>query len=78
MYTIGKVIMQSFLCSNNLIFLIQNYTFLKLISKYVTFSQDLLNNSKAGDSGMKLEVNSKILDSCTSLMQVIKNCLLSA
>ncbi|XP_015930383.1 huntingtin-interacting protein 1 [Parasteatoda tepidariorum] len=34
--------------------------------------QDMLNNSKAGDSGMKLEVNSKILDSCTSLMQAIK------
>ncbi|GIY04451.1 huntingtin-interacting protein 1 [Caerostris extrusa] len=34
--------------------------------------QELLNNSKAGDSGMKLEVNSKILDSCTNLMQAIK------
>ncbi|CAL1276978.1 unnamed protein product [Larinioides sclopetarius] len=34
--------------------------------------QELLNNSKAGDSGMKLEVNSKILDSCTDLMQAIK------
>ncbi|XP_055941623.1 huntingtin-interacting protein 1-like [Argiope bruennichi] len=34
--------------------------------------QELLNSSKAGDSGMKLEVNSKILDSCTNLMQAIK------
>ncbi|XP_035220709.1 huntingtin-interacting protein 1-like [Stegodyphus dumicola] len=34
--------------------------------------QDMLTNSRAGDSGMKLEVNSKILDSCTSLMQAIK------
>ncbi|GFY68064.1 huntingtin-interacting protein 1 [Trichonephila inaurata madagascariensis] len=34
--------------------------------------QEMLNNSKAGDSGMKLEVNSKILDSCTNLMQAIK------
>ncbi|KAG8180177.1 hypothetical protein JTE90_020473 [Oedothorax gibbosus] len=34
--------------------------------------QDMLNNSRAGDSGMKLEVNGKVLDSCTSLMQAIK------
>lgn len=36
------------------------------------FSQDLLSNSRAADSGVKLEVNEKILDSCTGLMQAIR------
>lgn len=33
---------------------------------------DMLAQSRAIDSGMKLEVNEKILDSCTNLMQSIK------
>lgn len=34
--------------------------------------QDMLNKSREGDSGIKLEVNSKILDACTGLMQAIR------
>lgn len=33
---------------------------------------DMLEQSRAFDSGIKLEVNEKILDSCTSLMQCIQ------
>lgn len=33
---------------------------------------DMLEQSRASDSGIKLEVNEKILDSCTSLMQAIQ------
>ncbi|KAG1654189.1 Huntingtin-interacting protein 1 [Nymphon striatum] len=33
---------------------------------------DLLNKSRTADTGIKLEVNGKILDSCTGLMQAIK------
>lgn len=32
----------------------------------------MLSNSRAADSGIKLEVNEKILDSCTGLMQAIR------
>lgn len=32
----------------------------------------MLANSRAADSGIKLEVNEKILDSCTTLMQAIR------
>ena len=32
----------------------------------------MLTNSRAADSGIKLEVNGKILDSCTNLMQAIR------
>lgn len=32
----------------------------------------MLTNSRAADSGIKLEVNEKILDSCTTLMQAIR------
>lgn len=32
----------------------------------------MLEKSRAGDSGLKLEVNGKILDSCTDLMKGIK------
>ncbi|ERL90594.1 hypothetical protein D910_07941 [Dendroctonus ponderosae] len=34
--------------------------------------QDMLAKSRAADSGIKLEVNEKILDSCTKLMQAIR------
>lgn len=32
----------------------------------------MLAKSRAADSGLKLEVNEKILDSCTTLMQAIR------
>lgn len=32
----------------------------------------MLKISKVADSGLKLEVNSKILDSCTGLMKAIR------
>jgi len=32
----------------------------------------MLTNSRAADSGIKLEVNGKILDSCTGLMHAIR------
>lgn len=34
--------------------------------------QDMLTKSRAADSGIKLEVNEKILDTCTKLMQAIR------
>lgn len=34
--------------------------------------QEMLTKSRAADSGLKLEVNEKILDSCTTLMQAIR------
>lgn len=34
--------------------------------------QDMLSKSKASDSGIKLEVNEKILDACTALMKSIR------
>ncbi|KAI8436986.1 hypothetical protein MSG28_010389, partial [Choristoneura fumiferana] len=34
--------------------------------------EEMLAASRAGDSGVKLEVNSKILDACTTLMQAVK------
>ncbi|CAL7945877.1 unnamed protein product [Xylocopa violacea] len=34
--------------------------------------QDMLEKSRAADSGLKLEVNGKILDSCTELMKCIR------
>lgn len=33
--------------------------------------QDLLNKSRVANSGIQLEVNEKLLDSCTNLMQAI-------
>lgn len=32
----------------------------------------MLSKSRAADSGIKLEVNEKILDTCTKLMQAIR------
>lgn len=32
----------------------------------------MLTKSRAADSGIKLEVNSKLLDTCTALMQAIR------
>jgi len=34
--------------------------------------EEMLSKSRAADSGIKLEVNEKILDSCTNLMQAIR------
>ncbi|XP_072496336.1 huntingtin-interacting protein 1 isoform X2 [Notamacropus eugenii] len=34
--------------------------------------EEMLNKSRAGDTGVKLEVNERILGSCTSLMQAIQ------
>ncbi|XP_069470875.1 huntingtin-interacting protein 1 isoform X3 [Ambystoma mexicanum] len=34
--------------------------------------EEMLSKSRAGDSGVKLEVNEKILESCTDLMQAIQ------
>ena len=34
--------------------------------------QDMLRKSREDDSGVKLEVNERILDSCTDLMKAIK------
>lgn len=36
------------------------------------FTQEMLAQSRKADSGLKLEVNEKILDSCTGLMQAIR------
>lgn len=44
----------------------------KAIEEAMKKMEDLLNNSRAADSGVKLEVNEKILDSCTGLMQAIR------
>ena len=37
-----------------------------------------MNKSKQKDTGMKLEVNDKILDSCTALMKAIKILIMKA
>lgn len=44
----------------------------KAIEEAANRIQDMLTNSRAADSGIKLEVNEKILDSCTTLMQAIR------
>lgn len=44
----------------------------KAIEEAAIRIQDMLTNSRAADSGIKLEVNEKILDSCTTLMQAIR------
>ncbi|KAL1491628.1 hypothetical protein ABEB36_012197 [Hypothenemus hampei] len=44
----------------------------KAIEEAANRIQDMLMNSRAADSGIKLEVNGKILDSCTNLMQAIR------
>ncbi|KAL3270323.1 hypothetical protein HHI36_009373 [Cryptolaemus montrouzieri] len=44
----------------------------KAIEEAVNRIQEMLDKSKAADSGIKLEVNSKILDSCTTLMQAVR------
>uniref|UniRef100_H3D9K5 Huntingtin-interacting protein 1-related protein n=1 Tax=Tetraodon nigroviridis TaxID=99883 RepID=H3D9K5_TETNG len=41
-------------------------------------SQDMLNKSRAVDTGIKMEVNERILASCTELMQTIKELILSS
>lgn len=44
----------------------------KAIEEAANRIQEMLTNSRAGDSGVKLEVNEKILDTCTRLMQAIR------
>lgn len=44
----------------------------KAIEEAANRIQDMLAKSHAADSGIKLEVNSKILDTCTTLMQAIR------
>lgn len=44
----------------------------KAIEEAAAKIQDMLSKSRAADSGIKLEVNGKILDSCTTLMQAIR------
>ncbi|CAG06219.1 unnamed protein product, partial [Tetraodon nigroviridis] len=40
--------------------------------------EDMLNKSRAVDTGIKMEVNERILASCTELMQTIKELILSS
>ena len=42
------------------------------MTHFPIFNQDMLEKSRAADSGLKLEVNGKILDSCTELMKCIR------
>ncbi|KZC15117.1 PREDICTED: huntingtin-interacting protein 1 [Dufourea novaeangliae] len=44
----------------------------KAIEEAAKRIQDMLDKSRAADSGLKLEVNGKILDSCTELMKSIR------
>ncbi|XP_043495410.1 huntingtin-interacting protein 1 isoform X1 [Polistes fuscatus] len=44
----------------------------KAIEEATNRMQDMLDRSRAADSGIKLEVNGKILDSCTDLMKCIR------
>lgn len=44
----------------------------KAIEEAATKIEDMLSQSRASDSGVKLEVNEKILDACTILMQSIR------
>uniref|UniRef100_A0A7G3ACX7 Putative actin-binding protein n=1 Tax=Lutzomyia longipalpis TaxID=7200 RepID=A0A7G3ACX7_LUTLO len=44
----------------------------KAIEEAATRIEEMLSASRASDSGVKLEVNEKILDACTSLMQAIR------
>ncbi|XP_045474328.1 huntingtin-interacting protein 1 isoform X1 [Harmonia axyridis] len=44
----------------------------KTIEEAAKRIQEMLDKSKAADSGVKLEVNSRILDSCTTLMQAVR------
>ncbi|KAG5346310.1 HIP1 protein, partial [Acromyrmex charruanus] len=44
----------------------------KAIEETVAKIQDMLDKSRAADSGLKLKVNEQILDSCTDLMKCIR------
>ncbi|GAB1867434.1 HIP1 protein [Camponotus japonicus] len=44
----------------------------KAIEETVARIQDMLDKSRAADSGLKLKVNEQILDSCTELMKYIR------
>lgn len=44
----------------------------KAIEEAANRIEEMLSKSRASDSGMKLEVNEKILDACTALMRYIR------
>ncbi|XP_058055147.1 huntingtin-interacting protein 1 isoform X4 [Anopheles bellator] len=44
----------------------------KAIEEAASQIEEMLSKSRASDSGIKLEVNEKILDACTNLMQAIR------
>ena len=50
----------------------------KLIEDSAARIAAMLAKSQAGDTGIKLEVNGKILDSCTHLMAAIKNLVIKS
>ncbi|XP_059481934.1 huntingtin-interacting protein 1 isoform X2 [Neocloeon triangulifer] len=50
----------------------------KAIDEAASKIEDMLTKSKAADSGIKLEVNSKILDACTSLMAAIRELVIKS
>ncbi|CAN7938158.1 unnamed protein product, partial [Ixodes hexagonus] len=50
----------------------------KAIEEAAKRIQDMLDKSREGDSGIKLEVNSKILDACTGIMQAIRELVKSS
>ncbi|EEC19305.1 huntingtin interacting protein, putative [Ixodes scapularis] len=50
----------------------------KAIEEAAKRIQDMLEKSREGDSGIKLEVNSKILDACTGIMQAIRELVKSS
>lgn len=44
----------------------------KAIEEAASRIEEMLSKSRASDSGIKLEVNERILDACTALMQCIR------
>jgi hypothetical protein len=40
--------------------------------------QEMLNKSRKDDSGVKLEVNEKILDACTGLMAAVRQLVITS
>ncbi|PSN31546.1 Huntingtin-interacting protein 1 [Blattella germanica] len=68
LYTI--LLLPDFILKNPTKYLVSSIIRLKRLAIY--FSKEMLSKSRAADSGLKLEVNEKILDSCTNLMQAIR------
>ncbi|XP_065344232.1 huntingtin-interacting protein 1 isoform X3 [Cloeon dipterum] len=50
----------------------------KAIDEAASKIEEMLSKSKAADSGIKLEVNSKILDACTALMAAIRELVIKS